>query len=45
MGGTEVVSLAFDSEAEAARWANALQESLHALRAQVSAPNPLMTHS
>ena len=37
-GGSEVVSLAFDSEVEAARWAGALQEALHALRAQARAP-------
>lgn len=35
--GSEVVSLAFDSEAEAARWASALQEALHALRSQARA--------
>ena len=40
-GGSEAVSLAFDSEAEAARWASALQEALHALRAQVSVPHLL----
>lgn len=35
MRGTESVTLAFDSQAEAERWAAALQEALHALRARV----------
>ena len=35
--GTEVATLAFESEAEAARWAAALAEAVFVLRARVRA--------